>query len=91
MLLETLISAASAIAGLALGSWLGRRPKPYCTCRHGYGTHDQGGPCAAQIERQLYNRSNNKAGIEYMQCPCKYYDGPAPPAQTFPAYVPWPK
>jgi hypothetical protein len=54
-----------AVGGLLVaGGWLlaqlqRRRPltsplTAVCTCSHGYGTHDNGGPCTAEIERPHY-------------------------------------
>lgn len=96
LLLLELMPAASALTGLALGAVLARRPrtpKPYCTCTHGYGTHDhdQGGACTAQIKRpNQWVGTGTVSSYEWVPCPCKHYDGPAPPAQTFAPYVPWP-
>jgi hypothetical protein len=81
MILETIIGAliGSAI-GSAIGSSMRRPKKPgfvgsVCSCKHGYGTHEAGRVCGAEIER---SRRGNLPGMEWIPCPCKFYDGPEP-------------
>lgn len=60
-----------------------RRPKPpapdlpVCSCGHGYGTHENIG-CADTVKRKRWNSLGDPAGFEWVQCPCRVYDGPEP-------------
>jgi hypothetical protein len=80
-ILATLDSVAT-LAALAIGYVLGRRrgPKPpeplrpICSCEHGYGTHDGGKQCGAQVLTE-YNAMRDE---RLLPCPCRCYDGPDP-------------
>ncbi len=80
----------TALFGTVLGLLVGRRmrprpPKPIkpqppvCTCRHGFGTHEGGKACAAEIQRpDKWNKDGDERGWTYVRCPCTNYDGPDP-------------
>lgn len=51
---------------------------PVCTCAHGYGTHDKGARCQAQVERRHYMEDGRHNGSEWAPCRCLSYDGPEP-------------
>jgi hypothetical protein len=80
----------SVVAGAAavLVGWLAGRvsrqpqaPKQagaLCSCDHGYGTHENGGQCHAQVERPHYWGNGSRNGYEWVPCPCLSYDGPEP-------------
>lgn len=74
---------------LLVGGWLaGRRnrkppppPEPgtICSCKHGYGTHDAGSACKAQIKRaDRWDDYSSACHWEWVPCPCLTYDGPEP-------------
>ncbi|MGH9290824.1 MAG: hypothetical protein ACRD0V_21430 [Acidimicrobiales bacterium] len=72
--------AAGALAG-RLG--LRRRSAPptpgfTCGCGHGYGCHDNGARCVAEVERPRYLSDGYRGGSEWVACPCLFYDGPEP-------------
>ena len=70
--------AAGVVIGRAMRSRLPTPPEPVCTCGHGYGQHEQGGKCAAEVERTNYGHSYVVRGTEWVPCPCLSYDGPEP-------------
>lgn len=75
---------------LLAGGWLAGRirtesaPKrqvaaTICSCEHGFGTHDAGGACKAQIKRaDRWDDYSNARHWEWVACPCLTYDGPEP-------------
>jgi hypothetical protein len=74
---------------LALAGWVtGRQTRrtqtsvtpevAVCSCTHGYGIHEEGKKCAAQIERPHYWSNGSRNGHEWVPCPCLSYDGPEP-------------
>ena len=63
----------------------GEPVKLTCTCTHGYGSHEGGNRCRADIKRPNrwgvsdgHSGSDNEIGWEYVPCPCRSYDGPEP-------------
>lgn len=82
MILETIIGAAIGSAlGSTVGSLARRTKKPgsvaaMCSCSHGFGIHEDGKACGAEIERS----DHLGGGMEWVPCPCPctVYDGPEP-------------
>lgn len=80
----TLVAGGVLLAGGWLAGRRGRRPstpKPtgtVCSCGHGYGSHEAGGMCSAQVERVHYYLNGSRNGYEWVACPCLTYDGPEP-------------
>jgi len=81
----TLVAGGALVAG----GWLfGRRtnrqprelsqPGTVCSCEHGYGSHEAGKACYAQIQRPHYWGDGHRNGYEWAPCPCLSYDGPEP-------------
>lgn len=77
--LDTLVGAAIAFAGMGVGAaWQSRRrrsgyradPQPVCGCRHHYSQHDESG-CHDFIR-------NSDTHYETKVCPCRKYTGPEP-------------
>jgi hypothetical protein len=78
-----ILGAAILGGGYLVGLLTGRRqrkPAPYtCGCTHAFAMHDpKTGECHVEIKTQLYNKHNNKAGFEYVECPCRHYVGERP-------------
>lgn len=75
---------------IAAGWFLGRltrRPRvttaqltslTVCSRGHGYGSHENGARCAAQVDRPHYMKHGERNGREWVPCPCLSYDGPEP-------------
>lgn len=80
----TLVAGGVLLAGGWLAGCRGRKsstPKPtgtVCSCSHGYGSHEAGGMCSAQVERVHYYLNGSRNGYEWVACPCLTYDGPEP-------------
>jgi hypothetical protein len=72
---------------IAVGYLLPRRrkatgPAPaLCSCKHGYGSHEDGKACQVEISR---SRPRGEFGFEWVPCPCRVYDGPAPMPTMWP-------
>lgn len=50
-----------------------------CSCGHGYGIHDEGKSCGAEVKRAAtWNYYAQITGYEWVPCPCQSYDGPEP-------------
>jgi hypothetical protein len=83
---DIIAGAVSVLFGVGIGRSMRPKPpeplKPMCTCGHGYGTHDNGKACQAQVKRpNEWNRSSSielPIGWEHVPCPCVRYDGPSP-------------
>ena len=65
-----------------------RAPKPnpvklICTCGHGYGSHEGGKNCDAQIKRPSRWLHGAIVHYEWVTCPCHEYDGPEPLPRSF--------
>lgn len=76
------------VVGLALllGVGIGRRmrvrpPKPLtamCTCGHGFGQHEDGHQCHAQVQRaSKWSNYGEERAWTWVDCPCVRYDGPS--------------
>lgn len=75
---------------LGVGMLIGRamrvkppKPKPIqpvCSCGHGYGQHQDGGRCGAEVKRATRWGSGQYDPIdfEYVPCSCLKHDGPVP-------------
>jgi hypothetical protein len=78
------IGGALVAAGWFAGRVSRRRPhappssSTVCSCSHGYGSHENGGLCGAEIERPFYWANGHRHGYEWVPCPCLSYDGPEP-------------
>lgn len=86
------IAATAYSSGHGIGMTRGRvternkAPKLACSCKHGYGSHEAGGKCHADVKRanrwgrmKGYDGDDHEVGWEYVTCPCMAYDGPEPP------------
>ena len=77
-----LVGGCFFIVGVAIGRLTKRRSQTVapahslCSCSHGYGSHEDGGLCQAQVERPHYYISGSRNGYEWVACPCRSYDGP---------------
>jgi hypothetical protein len=84
MILETIIGAAIGSAiGSTVGSLARRSKKPgsvaaMCSCFHGFGIHEDGKACGAEIERERERSDHLGGGMEWVPCPCTVYDGLEP-------------
>jgi hypothetical protein len=69
-------ATVALLVGVTVGRWTRpRSPKPLqpiCSCKHGYGTHEDGLRCHG-VET---NYRNSVAHVD--ACPCRRYDGPDP-------------
>lgn len=79
----TLVAGGVLLAGGWLVGRRSRRPSApkagtVCSCGHGYGSHEAGGMCDAQVERIHYYSNGDRNGHEWVACPCLTYDGPEP-------------
>jgi hypothetical protein len=83
------ITAAAYSSGHGIGFTRGRLternkltvgPKLVCSCEHGFGSHEAGGKCHAEVQRanKWEKDYGDPRGWEYVTCPCRTYDGPAP-------------
>ena len=82
-LTEVIIVVGTSIVSYVTGRVHKRVPRPpkprppICSCAHGYGQHESGGRCQAQIKRACgWNKSGEARIWEYVDCPCTNYDGP---------------
>jgi hypothetical protein len=59
---------------------LAQRPiELVCTCGHGFGSHEDGARCQAEIQRaDKWDEYRDAKHWEYVPCPCRTYDGPDP-------------
>jgi len=46
-----------------------------CSCNHGYGSHENGNVCRAEVRRL---RDGCTSTYDWVPCPCLSYDGPEP-------------
>jgi hypothetical protein len=66
----------ATFGGIAIGRRMRPKPpaplKPQCSCRHGYGHHENGLRCHARTSEYLNHRD------VWVDCTCQRYDGPDP-------------
>jgi hypothetical protein len=55
-----------------------------CSCQHGYGSHEDAKACQAAVERITRGWGGRNEGSEWVPCPCRVYDGPAPMSTMWP-------
>lgn len=79
ILLIALAVATSTTWGFLFGRKSGLRARvSTCSCGHGYGTHEDGRSCQADVRRPHYMKSGSRNGKHWVQCPCLRHDGPLP-------------
>ena len=78
-----LIGGGLVAVGWGIGRLTSRRAStpqvpmhPLCSCGHGYGSHEDGRICQAEIHRPRPGVLGG--GHEWAPCPCRSYDGPEP-------------
>ena len=75
-LLDYAAFVVSGLAGIAIGRRMRPRPpkplRPMCSCKHGFGHHENGLRCHGQQTSHL----NGTAYVD--DCRCRRYDGPDP-------------
>ena len=55
-----------------------RTPKLVCSCKHGYGAHENGGACRDEVKRPSRWSSGYIMEYAWVECACMEYDGPEP-------------
>lgn len=75
-LLDYVAFVVAGLAGVGIGRRMRPRPdpplRPICSCRHGFGHHENGLQCYGTEE----NRRNGTTYVD--NCQCRRYDGPDP-------------
>ena len=82
-LVDYLVAGAALLIGIGIGRRLrprAWRPRgPVCSCRHGYGFHEAGRACRAEVQRPAPATPFGSAPTwEWVPCRCQRYDGPDP-------------
>lgn len=87
MILDVLAGMAAGGVLITVSYFLPHRSKTagpapaLCSCQHGYGSHEDAKACQVEIPR---SRPRGQLGFEWVSCPCRVYDGPAPMSTMWP-------
>jgi hypothetical protein len=82
-LADYVVAGTALLVGLAAGRRSRPKPpppvRPFCTCTHGYGSHEDGGLCHGKVDEPTkYDVYGTEVAWKKVQCTCLRYDGPDP-------------